>query len=286
MEDPEETKMTHDIYTATGCARCKITKRFMQENAIDYEEYDIKAEGKEAFSQFYRANRGAIFRDQDGVEFPVFTDGKVIHQGVSVVIGYLIAGDDLTGFIDRSKLHGEWIDGFNIAGGDPQNSEGLLRVLAYLKQNNLNVQVATDGHNAAVLQSVLDENLADRVIVSLKGPANLYGPITGAAIDESELAKTLALAARFPEYQFYTTVAPLEREDGNIEYLTPQEISETARQIETATGSKKHPYKLRIFNPQHPDDDRFKSVEPLPASAMFKYRTAARRYMVMTEIEK
>ncbi len=278
--------MTNRIYTATGCARCQITKRFMQENAIGYEEFDIKAEGKETFSDFYRANRSLIYRSKDGVEFPVFTDGDVIRQGVGAVISYLIAGDKLAGFIEQSSLHGEWIDGFNIAGGDPQDSEELLEVLAYLKQNNLKIQVSTDGRNAAVLESVLDKKLADRVVVTVRGPANLYPQLTGKAIDESEMADTIALAARFPEYQFYTTIAPLERENGSIEYLAPEEIGETARQIEAATGSKKHPYTLGIFNPQHSNDDRFKSVEPLADSAMFKYRTAARRYMVMTEIEK
>ena len=71
-----------------------------------------------------------------------------------------------------------------------------------------------------------------------------------------------------------------------VSYLTPEEIGETARLIEEATGSKKHAYKLRIFDLQQAADDRFKSIEPLPASAMFKYRTAARRYLVLAEIEK
>ena len=278
--------MTYHIYTATGCMRCNITKRFIKENGISYEEYDIKADGQEAFSGFYRANRSMIYRGQDGVEFPVFTDGEVIRQGVGAVIAHLIAGDKFAGFIEQSTLHGEWIDGFNISGGDPQSGEGLLKVLSYLKQNNLKIQISTDGHNAAILESVLDQNLADRVVASIKGPANLYRSLTGNAIDESELTDTIALVALFPEYQFYTTIAPLEREDGSVTYLTPQEIGETARQIEAATGSKKHPYTLRIFNPQRAVDDRFKTIELLPDSAMFKYRTAARRYMVMTEIEK
>jgi pyruvate formate lyase activating enzyme len=258
----------------------------MKEKGIGYEEHDIKADGQEDFAEFYRSNRSLIYRGKDGVEFPVFTDGEVIRQGVGAVIAHQIAGDKLAGFIEQSTLHGEWIDGFNIAGGDPQNSEGLLKVLIYLKQNHLKIQVSTDGHNAAVLESVLDQNLADRVVVALRGPANLYGPLTGSAIDESELAQTIALAARFPEYQFHTTIAPLVRQDGRIEYLTPQEIGETARQVEAATGSKKHAYMLKIFNPQHAEDNRFKTVKPLPDSAMFKYRTAARRYLVMTEIEK
>ena len=111
--------MTHQIFSATGCARCNITKRFMKENGIDYEEYDFKADGKDTFAKFYRAHRGDIYRDKDGVEFPIYTDGRVIRQGVSVVIGHLIAGDGLDGFIGRSALHGDWIDGLNISGGDP-----------------------------------------------------------------------------------------------------------------------------------------------------------------------
>jgi pyruvate formate lyase activating enzyme len=278
--------MTNQIYTATGCVRCKITKRFMQENDINYEEYDFKAEGKEAFSQFYRANRKEIFRDKDGVEFPVFTDGNVIRQGLSVVVGHLIAGDGLSGFIGRSLLHGEWIDGFDISGGDPERAADLIKVLAYLKQNGLKVQITADGRNAAVLEAFKEKNLGDRIIMDVRGPAALYEPLAGAAIDEDELKKSIALAAQFPEYQFQTTIAPLVRQDGTVDYLTPEEAGETARLIEAATGSKKHPYQLRGFDPQQAADERLKSAEPLPSSAMFKYRTAARRYMVMAEIEK
>jgi len=278
--------MACQLYTSTGCARCRITKRFMQENGIGYEEYDIKADGREAFAEFYRANRSSIYRGKDGVEFPVVADGEVIRQGVGAVIAHLMAGDNLAGFLEQSSLHGEWIDRFNIAGGDPQYGGALLELLGYLKQYNLKIQVSTDGRNAAVLKSVLDKNLADRVVTAVWGPANLYAALTGTAIDEHELADTIALASRFPDYRYYTTIAPLERENGRIEYLAPQEIGETARQIEAASGSKKHPYTLRIFDPRHAENDRCKSIAPLPDSALFRYRTAARRYMVMTEIEK
>jgi len=273
--------MTVRIYTATGCARCKITKRFMKDNDIDYEEYDFKADGKDAFSQFYRANRKDIFRDKDGVEFPVFSDGKVIRQGVSVIIGYLVAGDDLHGFIGRSLLHGEWIDGFNVSGGDPAGMDDLLSVLAYLKKNGLKIQISTDGRNAAVLQAVKEKNLADRVIMEVRGPAALCRP----PVDEGELKQSMALTARFPDYRFVTTVAPVERPEGGISYLTPEEIGQTAGMIEEATGGKKHPYVLERFDPENAEKKEFKGLEMLPDSAMFKYRTAARRYQVMAEIK-
>ena len=66
--------MGNTIYTATGCSRCKIAKKFMDEHAIPFQELDIKAEGKDAFGQFYRNNRSAVFRGKEGIEFPIFTD--------------------------------------------------------------------------------------------------------------------------------------------------------------------------------------------------------------------
>jgi pyruvate formate lyase activating enzyme len=122
--------------------------------------------------------------------------------------------------------------------------------------------------------------------MDVKAPAALYGRLAGEAIDSEELSRSIALVTRFPEFAFATTVAPVAREDENLSYLTPEEIGETAKMIETASGSKKNPYRLKRFDPDAQADDTSLSIEPLPDSAMFKYRTAARRYQVMTEIEK
>jgi glutaredoxin len=278
--------MSHIIYTATGCVRCKITKRFMAEQGIAFDEFDIKSEGKEAFARFYRANRNAIFRDEDGVEFPVFTDGSVIRQGVSVVIGHLIAGDGLDGFIGRSALHGEWIDGFNISGGDPARGDELIRVLSCLKQNRLKIQLTTSGRNAALLEKIIARGLADRMIMEVKGPAELYESLTGQTVDARELEQSIRLTTRFGEFQYFTTIAPVKRSQDEISFLSPEEIGQTARMIESATGSKKQPYELRPWDPACAMAEDLKSVELLPDSALFKYRAAARRYQVMTEIKR
>jgi pyruvate-formate lyase-activating enzyme/glutaredoxin len=278
--------MDNTIYTATGCVRCKIAKRYMEENGMAYREFDIKTTGKDVFAQFYRANRRAIYRDQDGIEFPVFTDGSTIRQGVGVVIGYLISRGGLDGFIGRSGLHGEWIDGLDLSGGDPDQADALIAVLSYLKKNGLKLQLTTNGKNSAVLEKVLGKLLGDRMIMEVKGPASLYGRLLGEEIASDEILRSIALTARFPEYAFYTTVAPVMRADGTVSYLTPEEIGETARMIGEAGGSKKHPYRLRGYDPRRAPDERIRSIEPLPDSAMFKYRTAARRHQVMTEIDK
>ncbi len=258
----------------------------MQENKIDYDEFDFKAEGKDAFAKFYRTNRKDIFRDKDGVEFPVFTDGDEIRQGVSVIIGYLISKEKLDGFIGRSSLHGEWIDGFDISGGDPAQVESLTTVLSYLKSASLKIQVTTNGKNASVLEAIIDKSLCDSVLMEVQGPVGRYVQLVGREIDINELKQSIKLTASAPEYGFFTTIMPLENEGDRLEYLAPEEIGETAKLIEEATGSKKHPYQLRAFDPRSSADDRFKTIEGLPSSALFKYRTAARRYQVMTEIEK
>ncbi len=276
--------MTYEMFTATGCTRCKITKQYLKANDIPCVEHDVKGEGKEAFTSFYKANRKNIFRDQDGVEFPVFTDGNVIKQGVSIIIGHFASGDSLTGFIGRSLLHGEWIDGFNVSDGNPDQAEGLLTVLSHLKKHNLKIQLNSCGPNADLLEKILKQGLGDRLIMEIKGPLDLYAALSGNKIDKEELIKSIRLANQFPEFELFTTITPLVRANGSVDFLTPEEIGETAKLIEEASQSKKNPYLLKVFDPETTDKDEFKSVESLATSSMFKYRTQARRYQVMTEI--
>lgn len=278
--------MANTIYSATGCARCNITKKYMKENGIEYEEFDIKADGKTAFSKFYRDNRKDIFRDKDGVEFPVFTDGKVIRQGVSVVIGYLLAGDNLQGFIGRSELHGEWLDGINISGGDAAYVAELVAVIGQLKASGLKIQAVSSGRNSDVLEALLQKGYLDRLIMEVKGPAELYETLHGTAVEEEDLKQSIKLASKAPECSFITTIAPIIRHEGEITYLTPEEVGAVAQLIEKASGNKKNKYTLCCFDPKKSGEEQFMELEALPPSAMFKYRTAARRYQVMTELEK
>ncbi len=277
--------MTNQIFTATGCSRCKITKGYMADNAIDYEEHDIKAEGKQIFSQFYRANRSNIYRSADGVEFPVFTDGNTIRQGVGAIVAYLMAQGRLDGFISTGTLHGQWLDGIDISGGNPEHSEDLINVLGFLKSNGLKLQMTTDGHNAKVFETIVDKGLCDRVIMEVRGPFDLYDKLCGRLIDEAELKRSVKLASKCPEYHFFTTIGSVP-DDNGMRHLAPGEVASAAQLINDATGSKKHPYEIRPENLSQNKNNACKDIESLPEAAMFKYRTAARRYMVMTEIKK
>jgi pyruvate-formate lyase-activating enzyme/glutaredoxin len=281
--------MGNTIYTATGCSRCKIAKKFMDEHVIPFEELDIKAEGRDAFGQFYRSNRSCVFRGKEGIEFPIFTDGSVIRQGVGVVLAYLHAGTKLDGFIGRSELSHGWMDGIHVSGGDPSSADELMTVLGYIKKNGLSLQLDTDGRNASILEKLLEHKLGDSVVMDVKGPLTLYADILDEKIAPEQIKGTIRMITKFPEYRFQTTVAPVVRQEEEreaIRYLTPKEIVETAKLIREVTGSNKQPYFLRLFNPEHCPDVRLKAVEEMAAGTLFSYRSAARKYQVLTEIEK
>lgn len=276
------------LFTAAGCARCQIARKFMREKNLGFDEHDAIGEGKELFGKFYRAHRTAIVRGADGVEFPVLADGSEVRQGVAAVVAWLQAGARLDGFIGRSDVSKGWVGGLHVSKGDPAALADLLVVLAFLKRNGLKLQLQTDGRNAAVLERLFAEGLGDRVIMDLKGPRPLVAAMIGGPVDTEEVHRSMALAAGFREYRFETTVAPVVRaEEGQagIRYLTPDEVAETAQWLKAATGSHRQPYVLRVFDPQAAPDDRFRSVEMLAPAALFRHRSAARRHQVLTEIE-
>lgn len=282
-------KMSQTLFTARGCSKCKIAKRFMEEQGITYEEADIKGSGMEVFRKFYAAHRKAIFRGKEGIEFPVFTDGNVVRQGIGIILSYLAAGTDLDGFIGRNELTQGWIGGINLSEGDSSFVNDLVRVLGYLKKNGVRLQFETNGKNASVLERLIQEGLGDRVYMDVKGPLSLYSSLLGEEIDPSDVEKSISLVKKFPEYSFYTTVAPVVRREGKemeISYMTPEEIGETAKLISDVTDSHQEPYVLKIFDPKTSPKNRLKNVEKMPGSAMFKYRTAAREHQRKTEIEK
>jgi pyruvate-formate lyase-activating enzyme/glutaredoxin len=281
--------VTYTLFTATGCARCKIAKKFMDEKGIGYEEHDISGEGKDLFAQFYRNNRSSVYRGKEGIEFPVFTDGTIIRQGVGVVIAFLRAGTRLDGFIGRSELSHGWMDGIHVSEGDPALTDELAEVLGFLKKNGLKLQFDTNGKNASIVQKLLEQGLGDRVIMDIKGPMVLYNALLGEEIDPQEIRRTMELVTKFPEYRFETTVAPVfgqGSETGGVRYLTPEEIGDTAKWIREVTASNKQPYLLRPFDPDTSPDQRFKSLEKLSPNSLLRYRSAARKHLVLTEIEK
>jgi len=272
------------IYTATGCARCKIVKGFMEERGISYVEKDMKADGKDDFQAFYKANRSAVFRGPEGIEFPIIYDGENIRQSIGAALAFLHAGKKLDGFFTVGTLHKEWVNGIHVSGGDPRYAEEFLYILRYLKDKNMKLQLETTGKNSGVLKQVLDEGLADVMIMDVLGPEHLYSRLAGEEIDIEDIKASLGLIQSFPEYKIRTVIAPVIREDGSVSYLTPEEIALTAKLIGEGSGSNKLPYMLKAFEPKEAQNTEFRKLEPIVN--LLPYRSKARTYQVFADIEK
>ena len=266
--------MRVQLFTATGCMRCKTVKAYMIGHQIAFEELDINTNGKDAFKDFYRKNRPDIFRGMDGIEFPILYTGKKIYQGIGIILAYLMAEERLDGFVTRSDLSHGWISGLNISARPLADGKDFLNLLEFLKHNGLMIQLETDGRNFLLLETALKEKWVHRLIFHLLGPAGLYEPITGFALFEDELIHSLSLLNNSIEYKIILPISYIPEGDGNGRYLSPEEAARSAELVEKATNSKKHPFFI-----QEPVWDKN------PAD-VFKYRTLCRRYMVLCDILK
>ena len=275
--------MSLHIYTAPGCLRCKVAKSFLTEKGRDFTEVDIKGEDANAFSRFYRENRDAIHRGPEGLEFPILWDGVRVVQGVGEILAWLQAGEGLKDFVKRSELLHGWIDGLDVSGKDPAHAKDFLTVLRRLKAGGIQIQLETNGRNSGILDACQKEALADKVIMNLKGPDQIY---TGLGIPKQEVEESLRILPGFPDYLIKTTVGPVLRLDGGVGLLSPEDVGAAAAWVVEVTGERKHPYLLAAFDPAKTRDERLKDQDPLPVNALLRYRTAARRHLVLADLEK
>ncbi|MFO7708050.1 MAG: hypothetical protein R6V84_07735 [Desulfobacterales bacterium] len=276
--------MNPTLFTATGCARCNIAKKFMQEKRIAYIEHDALVEGKERFGQFYRSHRNAVVRGKEGIEFPVLVHGGVIRQGMAAALAYLQAGSALDGFIGQSDPAKGWVGGIHLSAGDSAAASELEAILEFLKNQGLRIRLDTDGRNADLLEHLRARGIGNRVVMEIRGPQELYGILMGCVVDPAEIGRSMEASAKFADRRFETRVAPFADSAGHLRYLTPEEIAETACWLKEVSGSSKQPYFLKWFDPAACSNRTLKALETLPREALFRYRTAARRHQVFTEI--
>jgi pyruvate formate lyase activating enzyme len=280
--------MPFTLYTTAGCTRCRIAKNFMDSHGVAYAEKDFRGAGKEDFKGFYRDHRDQIRRGEEGVQFPILTDGDQVRQGLAAVLAYALAGGALDGFTGGAGGSGEWVEGLQVDGGDPAHSKGFLEMLAFLKQNGMKLELRTDGGNPDLLEQLLAESLGDRVVMEVR-PLPFYDRIGGNPPEAGDVRKSIALTARFPEHRFETVVGPVvpqAGENGAPRCLSPEEIGAAARLIQEATGDRRQPYRLRRFRPETTSSESAPAFEPVGSRELLACRAAARRHLVFTEIEK
>lgn len=182
------------IYSLPYCSKCTVVKKYMKENDIPFEEKNIDEDGMQDYRKFYAANRKVIYRSPSGrIELPVFTDGKQIRQGAGPTIAYLSSGTKLDGFFSVGIKKGEWVDQIHVSGGNPEFANEFLDVLRFLKTSQMQLQMDTNGKNSAILRQILEEGLADVMILNKIQE--------GEQVEDTDLQESLSLITKFPEYQ-------------------------------------------------------------------------------------
>lgn len=272
--------MSPILFTATGCGRCKIIKEFMTANGMAYTEMDIYTHGKEAFKEFYKTHRPRIYRGVDGVEFPLLYTRDTLFQGVGIILAHLMAQDRLKGFVTRSDLSHGWISGINLSAKPLDDGKDIFALLAALKAGGLSIELAADGINASLMDTLFLEKWVDRLVFYLRGPAALYPAITGFDLSPEDLARALSFLSLAPEHRIILPISVISGAEGHPRYLSPDEAALAAQSAAAATGNKKHPFFI-----QAPAGEGG-ALPELTQADLFKYRTACRPHMVLCDILK
>ncbi len=274
--------MSITLYTAPDCLRCKIVKSFLAEHQIPYETVDFKGDAQ-VFNTFYRANRKAIYRNPEGVEFPLFDDGKVIKQGSGEVIAYLLSGHALEGAVTRSDLLHGWISGLYLSQCPAEQEDHFVALVQHLAKGGLTICMQTDGRNPALLERLISLNILAKVQLNIAGPASVYETLYGSAPTAEELARTIGLVKAFPEHEIRFLAAPLPTPEG-ARWPSRDEAAGAARMVFEACGDHQLPYAIAAVTPEMPQG--MQGLEPIADALLLKYRSASREFLFKADILK
>ncbi len=273
--------MSYILYTAPSCLRCKIVKEFMGEHGMSYEQFDFKAD-KDIFNNFYRANRPSIYRNPEGVEFPVLHDdsNNVIKQGSGEIIAYLLSGHILEACVTRSDLLHGWISGLYVSQCPPEEDENFLTLVRALAKGGLQVYLQSDGRRPELLEKILSENLVSKMVLNIPGPAEVYPYAVGGEISQSDLKKSIELVKTHKDHLIRLFLTPLTPPDSAPCYLTTAQAGEAAKMVFEACGDMQLPFAIQV------SDQSAEGLEALNEGNLLPYRSKVRNHLVKADILK
>lgn len=273
--------MSITLYTAPNCLRCQIVKAFMAEKNIAYETVDFK-EQKDIFNAFYRANRPNIYRNPEGVEFPLFQDEHVIKQGSGEIIAYLLAGRDLEGSVTRSDMLHGWISGLYPSLCPAEHEDNYVELVRHLAQGGLRVHLQADGRKPELLERLLQAGNIASLSLNILGPSAVYEAAFGGPISNNDVAKSVEVVKAFPNGKIFLLVSPVKRADGSVSWLSKEEAKEAAHMAAEATGQPGLPIEIAAVTDLMPQG--LQGLEPF--EEFLPYRSAVRNYLFKADIAK
>jgi len=190
------------------------------------------------------------------------------------------------GFLEYLGTVKEWVNGVVICGGEPTLQPDLIPFIEEVRSRGLAVKLDTNGSNPKVLARLLAENLVDYVAMDVKGPDTLWPDTAGVPGYEAAMRESMKLVARFPIYEFRTTVAPVLRAGGEISFLTVPEMASAARLIIETTGSSAHKYYVQKFVPRKDGllDKRFEAFPETPPQLLQDIHAEVMKHIPNTQL--
>ncbi|HFC11161.1 MAG TPA: anaerobic ribonucleoside-triphosphate reductase activating protein [Candidatus Kaiserbacteria bacterium] len=146
----------------------------------------------------------------------------------------IISEDEIFSFL---KKRAGALPALTITGGEPTVQNDLPEFMRRVKALGYKIKLDSNGTNPSMLKDILAEKLADFVAMDIKAPLSAYARTVGAAVNEADIAKSVAmlLSGEIP-YEFRTTVVRSQ--------LSPEDFLQIGKEI---AGAKR--YVLQQFNP-------------------------------------
>lgn len=164
------------------------------------------------------------------------------------------------------------LSGVVICGGEPTINPELPQFIQEIKKMGYAVKLDTNGSNSGVLQQLLGDNLLDYVALDVKAPKDRYREATGAAIDVSEVEKSIGLLKESDiDFEFRTTVVP--------DLHTKEDIVKIAKWV-----SPTKRYYLQNFRPEKTVDPSFEKKRPYPDEYLLEIRKAVAPFFETCEV--
>ena len=189
-------------------------------------------------------------------------------------------------FLEYLTTVKEWVTGVVICGGEPTMQPDLIPFIQKVRALDLAVKLDTNGSNPGVLATVLAEGLVDYVAMDIKGPRHLWPNLSGNPGAEAAMLESMPLVARFPTYEFRTTVAPVLRGGEDISFLTVPEMADAAIMMVEVTGGSGHKYYVQKFMPRKDGllDPRLEAFPETPVQLLQDIHAEVLKYIPNTQL--
>ncbi|MDD5699903.1 MAG: anaerobic ribonucleoside-triphosphate reductase activating protein [Candidatus Nanoarchaeia archaeon] len=180
----------------------------------------------------------------------------------------------------------DFIDGVVISGGEPTLQRELALFCEEIKKLGFMVKLDSNGSHPEVLKILKEKKLVDYAAMDIKVVKEKYEEITNNKTDLGKIEESMKIISEFPGYEFRTTVVPVYRKNGEISFMTTEEVCGIAKWIVSVTGGNNHKYFLQPFVPRENGlvDSRLESFPETPKKLLKEMEQEARKHLPNTKI--